>query len=607
MSSQPQDVGRGNPAEATVNPPIRCEQRIPDPVVTKRAGELGYTPIQTHILGCRLKTIEALERLHSAQLSNLDDPSGLPDIDRAADIVLDYIVSDCICSISSDHDCDGQGAAAILYRALVSFGVDPKRIQFSVSRRLLDGYGVNSSVCDRILASDPRPDLVITADNGSSDEPRIARLREHGIKVIVTDHHGLPAEGPPKSANACVSPIREEATYPDRSICGAVVAWLLMCHVRRVGIERGILPESTPSLRGLLGYAALATVADCVSLASGNNRAIIRDGVRQIMKSSEPYAVVLRESLCGEGQVIDEETIAFQIAPRIAAHGRLDDAMPGIRFLLSQDLAEARELFGVLCEANEARKEIQRDLGESAIHLVRDAVAQGRRGLAIHLEDGMSGVHGITASRVTEAYNLPTVMISPWLPDPEIVSMSFRSVDGLDIKKLLDAIAQGHPGVLKSHGGHKAAAGGRCRKEDVPRFQELFDEYVKRAKPGLVPERLFEVDGELTYEHLELSSYEQTRALAPYGRGFPAPQYRGTIEVTDVRMVGRDPVHLSFRAMAYSRAVKGILFHAIEQAGQEPPFVPGQMVEGVFQPMDNVFRGEHRIELQCLGVIAVRS
>lgn len=607
MNPQPQAVERDDTDQALVDPPIRCELRVPDPAATKRATELGYTPIQAHILGCRLKTVQELERLHSAQLSTLDDPAWLPDIDEATNLILEAITQKKTVALLCDHDMDGQGCSSVLYRALVSFGHDPELVKFFTSHRLTEGYGINTKLCDRVLASDPLPALVITADNGSSDEPRIARLREHGIQVIVSDHHGFPEGGPPKSANACVSPIREDSAYPDRSICGAMVAWLLMCHVRRVGIERGILPASTPSLRDLLGYVALATVADCVSLASGNNRAIIREGLRQIMSSSEPYAVVLRESLCGEGKVIDEGMIGFQVAPRIAAHGRLDEAMPGIRFLLSQDLTEARELFGVLCEANETRKEIQRDLGESAIHLVRDAVAQGRRGLAIHLEDGMSGVHGITASRVTETFGLPSVMISPWAPDPDIVSMSFRSVEGLDLKAVLDAIARDHPEALKTHGGHPMACGAKALKKNVLLFQNLFDQYIKEAKPDLVPERLFRIDGDLSYEHLELSVYEQTRALAPYGRGFEAPQYRGAVEITEARMVGNDPVHLSFVAVVHGRQVRGILFHAIEQAGMEPPFAVGDTVEGVFQPVDNLYRGAHSIQLQCLGVIGVRS
>lgn len=590
------------------NPPeIRCVQRHPDADVLKRASELGYPPIPAQLLSGRLDSVEALERLHSARLSTLDDPADLPDIDLAADLILEAIESQSVVGVAVDHDQDGIGAGAILYRALVSFGVDPQRIQFWVSRRLRDGYGLNEALCDRILASGPLPGLIITADNGSSDEPRIARLRGHGIPVIVSDHHRFPEEGPPKSAAACVSPIREGNHYPDPSICGAAVAWLLMCHVRRLGIGRGILPASTPSLRGLLGYAALATVADCVSLASGNNRAIIREGIRQIMSSSEPYAVVLREALCANGQGIDEETIGFQIAPRIAAHGRLDEAMPGIRFLLSESLDEGRELYGVLCEANDTRKEITRDLGEVATGLAREAVAQGRRGLAIHLENGMSGVHGITASRITEMWGLPTAMISPWIPDPELVSMSLRSVDGLDIKQVLDDIARDHPGVLKSHGGHHGAAGAKTRKDRVPEFQELFDRYVKAAMPELVPQRRFEIDGELTGEHLQLPVYEQIRELAPYGRGFPAPQYRGTIAITEARMVGKDPLHLSFQGVIQGRLAKGILFFAIEQAGQEPPFRAGQAVEGIFQPMDNYFNGEHRIELQCLGVIRAHS
>ena len=208
--------------------PVRIVDRPVSQAVKQAALSAGYTPLQAQVIAGRLGDADAdrVSLLVRPALAALDAPDRLPDIDVAADAVARAVIDGLPFVLLSDFDCDGASAHAVLRIALRDyFGVPEARIHGYIGHRLREGYGVSESVTRRILDSAPRPALVITADQGSSDHARIALLREHGLETIVTDHHGIPGEGPPAAALACINPMREDSAFADPRIAGGQRLW----------------------------------------------------------------------------------------------------------------------------------------------------------------------------------------------------------------------------------------------------------------------------------------------------------------------------------------------------------------------------------------------
>ena len=261
---------------------------------------------------------------------------------------------------------------------------------------------------ERTLALKPFPTLVITADCGSSDEPRIARLKAAGIDVVVSDHHALPLEGPPVSAYACVNPTRDDCTYPDKTIAGCMVAWLLMSLARGVLVEWGALPEATPKLSPWLSYVALGTVADCVSLGgSPANRAVVSYGLTLINRMDAACWRAMAARLGADSVPFNAETLAFQMGPRINARSRLDDPYAALHFMLAESDAVANRQLEVLDQDNQSRKAIEADMAEEARALAASALLADEPAVVVFLEDGHPGVQGIVASRLVQSERAP--------------------------------------------------------------------------------------------------------------------------------------------------------------------------------------------------------
>ena len=208
--------------------------RKPDPVLEQSNLDKGLHPLVARILASRPTPSNInIEEMIDPKLKHLAHPMTMADMDKASDRLADAIINGEVIGLETDHDCDGQTSHAVLFYNLVNHFKHPQdRVRSYIRHRLTEGYGLSESVATRIIGDEPRPTLVLTADNGSSDEPRIKRLKEAGIEVIVTDHHQLPVEGPPQSAYACLNPTRVDCEFEDNCIAGCMVAWLLMAATR---------------------------------------------------------------------------------------------------------------------------------------------------------------------------------------------------------------------------------------------------------------------------------------------------------------------------------------------------------------------------------------
>ncbi|GAB0154454.1 DHH family phosphoesterase [Marinobacterium sp. BA1] len=551
-----------------------------------------------------IATADQLQALLSPKLSMLDSYKGLPDIDRASQRITSALSSKEIIALETDHDVDGVSSHAVLKSALCDyFGHPESHVISFIGHRLKEGYGLSDSVADRILAHTPRPSVVITADNGSSDEPRIARLKAEGIHVIVSDHHDMPEEGAPASVFACVSPKASGSQYPDSAIAGVMVSWLLMCAVRSQMIQEGLLSENAPKLSGLLDYVAVGTVADCVSLGSSiNNRAVVAAGL-QIMNTLErPCWKAMREVLWGDGAFTATD-IGFGIGPRINARGRLDEAMAGVHFLLSSTFEEAIELAALLESENTTRKTIEKRLKDEAMAIATSQVAQGRNSLVIWLENGHAGVHGIVASRVVEAFGRPVICLSPKEGHPDLMSGSARAIPGVHVRDAMQYAYDCDNSYFVAFGGHEGAGGLTIKREGLERLMEDYEAAVTeqledRLKSGPL-EAMIWTDGPVDSTDLNLASLEQLQILQPFGREFEEPVFEGEFTLSQCKPVGKEGIHLKLVLVNDDQVkLQGIWFNAYKPDVEPMPVEQGQRVRAVYSLDRNEFNGS--VSLQAV-------
>jgi single-stranded-DNA-specific exonuclease len=579
------------------SPEIR--ERAIDPDVFVEALAAGLHPVAARVLAGR--TDGHLAQL-TPSLSDLDHYQGLPGIERAAERIATAILEEECIGIETDHDVDGVTGHAIIRSALIDYFAHPAELVTGfIGHRLQDGYGLSDPVADRILAADPRPTLVITADNGSSDEPRIARLAEAGIDVIVTDHHELPAEGPPGSAYACVTPRHPDSRYPDPAIAGCTVAWLLLCAVRRALIAAGRLPQDAPSLAGLLDFVALGTVADCVSLGPErpNNRALVLAGLARIEAGSRPCWRALRSRL--RSNTLTAADLAFGIGPRLNARGRLAEAMPGVEFLLSETDAEAAGLAELLDAENTARRQIERAMRDRAMAIAAEQVERDATALVVWMPDGHPGVHGIVASRLVEAFGRPAVCLSPREGQPGVATGSARGIPGLHVRDAMQSCADAHPGLLRSFGGHAGAGGLSLEIADIDRFAQAFDAAARERLAARPLGPVIWTDGELAGEDIGLDTIAALAGLEPFGRGFEAPVFSGAFEVAAVSRMG-DGSHLRLALETPGGgAVQAVWFGAVAPgpAGEsEMPVRVGQRIRAAYEIALNEWQGRRSVQLR---------
>lgn len=559
----------------------------------------GLSELQSRIIAARDIGCQELRRFVAPRASDLDPFQLLADVELAANRIATAIANEEVIACFSDYDADGLGANACFRHVMKHcFGYPSERTLSFVGDRLKEGYGLTNKAVERILSTRTVPSVVITADCGSADEDRIHTLAQNHISVVVTDHHHIPVKTP-DSAYAFVNPQRPDCRYPDKAIAGGMVLWLLMWAVRQE-MKRLSIPVADPSaLVSALDFVTCSTVADCVSLASVNNRVIVREGLRQMNESPRPCWRAMGQFIHSES--ITESTIGFDIASRINARTRLDEPMAALDFLTAEDEALALKHAKLLDEENTKRKEIEKRIKEDVIKQAIPAATSRDCALAVFLRDGHAGVQGISASRVLEAFGLPTFIFSP-SKEAGLLTGSGRSVEGFDLKSALDEIASRSPGVLVHYGGHAAAAGATINEDRFSDFAETFEQIAReRIDESLLGPRLIS-DGELDLSQLTQSTIAEIRGLAPYGRGFESPVFDGEFEVISAKPVG-DGTHLRMTLRAKDRVFPAIWFRAVNIHGEPLQLAAGAIVRLVYEPTENHFRGQTTLQLMVRGQV----
>ncbi len=575
-------------------------QRTASPEVYEKAKSLGLTDLQARLVAQRTDQTEQLEEIVFPKLKHIQHPSALKNIESAAEIIVNAIKGDGKIVLATDYDTDGVTSAWIATTALVDyFGVDPERVVHVIGDRQT-GYGITENVVQRILEIKEPIELVISADQGSSDEPRIATLKQHGIQVCVTDHHQIPVEGPPKSAICTVNPQQEGCDY-DKTVAGCFVIFLVMSQVRQTLIDQALLPQGSPSLKLLANNVALGTVADSVSLKSPNNRAIVHAGLQVINMFQSPAWQAMRDLNDNQGQAFDAEFLGFQVATRINAASRVGDVNQAFNFLSAKTFSDAVNYLDRLDQDNYNRREQQETMLLQAQQQAESIYHSETYSLAIKLT-GNAGIQGIIASRIGEQYGVPTVAMTE-LDDGMLAGSARGVVDSIDLRQAFQWMSEQKQDLFESMGGHKGAAGCMIKIDDYPDFADLFEQAIRLQLGAEIPEPFVETDGTLADWQLGPQIIDEINALEPFGRDWPKPVFSGQFRIEQMREVGQTKTHLSFKLLSPSgQTIQAIFFNAKKDIHDQPDYSTGDNIECTYQPSLNNFAGRTNLQLRVTSM-----
>ncbi len=493
--------------------------------------------------------------------------------------------------IVGDFDADGATSTALMVRALRDCGF--AAVDFLVPNRFEYGYGLTPEIVE--LAAARAPGLLVTVDNGISSNAGVAAARARGIEVLVTDHHLPGAELP--AANVIVNPNLPGSCFPSRALAGVGVAfYVLAALVRRLEAD-ALMPAGAPPLARYLDLVALGTVADVVPL-DANNRILVEQGLARIRAGrAVPGIRALLEIAGREAATLAASDLGFAVAPRLNAAGRLADMALGIRCLLSDAATEARALADELDRLNRERRGIESRMQAqalSAVRVLRDPGSGERRSGVCLFEPGWhQGVVGLVASRVKERLRRPVIAFAA--VDAVLLRGSARSIPGVHIRDVLDALAAADPELIHKFGGHAMAAGLSLERARLDDFARAFDAEVARWLARAGPPDVIETDGELAEAEIALPTARALRAGGPWGSGFPEPLFDGVFEVRSCRIVGERHLKLTVAAPEGRGSFDAIAFNAIDPGA--PAALPAGRMRLVYRLDANLYQGEARLQL----------
>lgn len=496
-----------------------------------------------------------LEKLHPATaLSGVDDAVGL---------LADAIADDKRILIVADFDADGATGCAVAVLGLRLMGAP--HVDYVVPNRFEFGYGLTPEIV--AIAKERAPDLLVTVDNGISSIEGVAAAAAHDIPVIITDHH-LPGERLPCAA-AIVNPNQPGDGFPSKCLAGVGVMFYLLIALRAALRERQWFAArgiADPNLGQLLDLVALGTVADVVPL-DANNRILVAQGIARIRsRRARPGVAALLEVAGRDRRRLTAADLAFAVAPRLNAAGRLTDMTLGIECLLCEEPEQAARMAATLDALNRERRDIEARMRDQAMAQV-DALrfeSPDELPFGVCLYDGEwhPGVVGIVASRVKERLHRPVIAFAP--DGEHVLKGSARSVSGVHIRDALETIATRHSGLLSKFGGHAMAAGLSLERAHFDAFRAAFDDEVRRHLSARDLHGTILSDGPLAPADIGLPLARELRGAGPWGQGFPEPLFDGEFEVLSSRIVGDVHMKLTLKAGDRPDPIDAIAFHAVD-------------------------------------------
>lgn len=437
------------------------------------------------------------------KLSDLHNPFLLKDMDRAVFRIGQAIANQEKIMVYGDYDVDGLTSTALIHKFL--YQLTP-HVDCYIPHRIHEGYGLNIEAVKKIATQGFG--LIITTDCGISDNEAIALAKDLGLDVIVVDHHQVPPNLPP--AYAIINPKRHGCLFPFEELAGVGVSFNLIIALRQYLKGRGVWEgREIPNLRAYLDLVALGTIADMVPLID-ENRILVKYGLEVLKETDRPGLNALKE-VSGLNHILTAWDVAFRLAPRLNAAGRIAEPTLALRLLISQDVQEAQSLAQQLDRLNKERQKLEERVWKEANRLAKET---GH--CVLTHPDWHPGVIGIVAGRLTEVFNQPTILISLWQGQGR---GSGRSLSGFNLYQALHNCAS----QLESYGGHEQAAGLKIMPENLGKFINQFEELVKSGFEEKTP-KLY-VDAEVDLAEINQNFLQYLPLLEPHGLGNPEPTF----------------------------------------------------------------------------------
>jgi len=550
---------------------------------TSLSRQLGISGLTAQVLINRgINEPESARAFLSPSLADLHDPQLLKGMPEAVVRIAAAIGKKEKITVYGDYDVDGTSSTALLVLFLREVGAN---CNYYIPDRLKEGYGLNLDAVKSLAASGTK--LIITVDNGISSYDETVLASSLGIDIIITDHHQLPDKTPP--ALAVINPQQGDCSYPFKSLAGVGVVFNLVtalrAHLRGNGHWN---KKKEPNLKKYLDLTALGTIADIVPLVE-TNRLFAHFGLKELTASRRPGIRALKKvSAIDEGE-INAGKVGFQLAPRLNAAGRLSTADLGVRLLMTEDEAEARELAERLDQENIARRELEKKMFEDALGMVEERGMDKSSSIVLASKNWHPGVIGIVASRLVERYYLPTLLIA--IKDGEGKG-SARSIAAFHLFEGLKECGS----HLLGFGGHKYAAGFSIKEDRITDFAADFDSVVNKT---LKPEDFspsIKIDATLDLSDIDDKLVQDLEKMQPFGPSNPEPVFLSeNIEVKEA-IILKD-AHLKMKLDCDEGTLDAIAFNMKEKG-----IKAGARVSIVYSPRFNLWRGRRTIQLNIKDI-----
>ena len=512
----------------------------------KDLGEkLGISPILASLLIRRgITTESAAKRFFRPQLADLINPFLMKDMDAAVDRLNDAMGHKERILVYGDYDVDGCTAVALVYKFLRQFY---SNIDYYIPDRYDEGYGVSKKGID--FAKETGVKLIIILDCGIKAIEEITYAKEQGIDFIICDHHVPDEEMPP--AVAILNPKRPDDTYPFKNLCGCGVGFKFM----QAFAKNNNIPFSR--LVPLLDFCAVSIAADLVPVVD-ENRILAFHGLKQLNQNPSLGLKAIID-ICGlNGRELSMSDIIFKIGPRINASGRMENGKKSVDLLVEREYSLAFDQAKHIDEYNEQRKDVDRQMTEEANQIVARLESQKHQSsIVLYDEHWKKGVIGIVASRLTEIYFRPTVVLTR---DENLATGSARSVAGFDVYAAIKSCRD----LLLNFGGHTYAAGLTMKWADVKEFRERFQAYVEQYIEPEQREAILDIDAVIDFKDITKKLHTDLKRFAPFGPGNPKPLFC-TLDVYDFgtsKVVGREQEHIKLELVdsKSNNVMNGIAF-----------------------------------------------
>jgi single-stranded-DNA-specific exonuclease len=498
--------------------------------VKELSQKVNCHPVMASILVNRnIHTAKTAADFLNTSLNNMPSPFSLKDMDVAVNRIYKAITDKEKILIFGDYDVDGITATVILLNFLRYAGVD---VSYYIPHRVSEGYSIQPGHISR-YARPHNIDLIVTADCGSGSHQAAAAAKNAGIDMIITDHHTITEDIPP--ALAVINPKRQDCPAGLQNLAGVGVAFCLLICLRTYLREKGFWQDdSEPNLKSYCDLVALGTVADMVPLIE-ENRILCKTGLTLIHAGHRPGLTALLEASAIQNDFLDADDIAFRLAPRLNAAGRMDHAARAVELLTAQDLDSAQKTAHALNLLNRQRRQVEQGIFTDIQRFLKNNPSlRQRRSLVLSGQGWHAGVLGIVASKIANDYYRPVILITT---RDGIGIGSGRSVAGLN---LYDALASCKP-YLETFGGHSMAAGLKIRKANIADFQNAFENVIRRISQPEDLTPILKIDAHLDLDTISDALINELEALMPFGTGNPEPLFMtADVGVISSKIVGKN-------------------------------------------------------------------